>query len=112
MEDKSVALLIVVLAVATPALAGVIWFSARSGAMQAPRKGRLLALFLAGPLNLVLWWLLNGKLSGARSSSVMGILAAIVVFVALGFGMGFLKRDAPRETPGDSDRGGTGSGHS
>lgn len=92
MEDPSIQPLMIALAVATPVLAGLIHLYARTGAIGSLRKGRLVLLALAGPLNLAVWLLLNERLERLESRSAIGALLAVVVFVTLGFGFGFLRR--------------------
>lgn len=107
MEDPSMQPLMIALAIATPVLAGLIFLYQRSGAIRAPRRGRLVLLALAGPLNLIVWLLLNERLAGIESRSLIGIILAVVVFLTLGFGFGFLRRrdgGSRAEKENESDR--------
>lgn len=92
MEDPSIQPLMIALAVATPVLAGLIHLYARTGAIGSLRKGRLWLLAFAGPLNLVVYLLLNEQLEDLESRSTIGVVLALVVFVTLGFGFGLLRR--------------------
>jgi uncharacterized BrkB/YihY/UPF0761 family membrane protein len=103
MEDPSFQVLMIALAVATPVLAGLIHLYAKSGAMRPPRRGRVLLLALAGPVNLLFSMLLNPRLEPIRSTSMIGIVLAGIVFVIVGFGFGFLRQDKQTSGIGDED---------
>lgn len=92
MDDRSVQLLLIALAVATPALAVFIYVQASLGQMTLPARSRLWMLLLAGPVNLLCWLLLKGPMEGVSGRSLVGGFAALAVFLTMGFGFGFFRR--------------------
>lgn len=79
------------IAFATPLLALMLVLAARAGRITMPPKSRIVILLMAGPLNLVLWVVFQRYLDGVGNRSVYGIILAVVVFIAVGFGAGFLR---------------------
>ena len=82
----------VILAFATPILAGLIIAGARLGTLRSPGRGRLLLLAMAGPVSLLLWTgqhlgQSEGPPDGFRYRPVIAIALAIVVFVGTGVGL-------------------------
>lgn len=88
----------IIIALLTPLIACVGWLAVRRapaepGAVPLAKVRRnLLILALAGPLNLLLWLIVNGWLDQVGSRSVIGYVLAAVVFLAGGFATGFLPR--------------------
>lgn len=91
MNPESAKPLMIVLAIATPALAVLILMRARAGTMTRPPASRLLLLALMGPANLTVWILFNGYLDRVGHRSAIGIALAALVFIAMGFGAGFVR---------------------
>jgi uncharacterized membrane protein len=98
LENKDLLPAMIILAVATPVLAVLLIVFARAGLVSMPPRSRLVILLLAGPLNLALWYLFNHYLDSTGHRSVFGILLAAVVFIAVGFGAGFLRARARSES--------------
>lgn len=109
MDDRSTQILVLTLAVATPALAAVMAMSVRSGATGPLRPGRLLLLALAGPLNALAWFALQGPLEGATNRTAFGIGLAALVFLGIGFGAGWLRRPRDHEAGSAGDTRGHGN---
>ena len=104
-ERESLFSLMVVIAVATPALVALILVATRMDILQPLRRSRLILLAAAGPTNLVCWLLFNGYLDRVGHRSVIGIVLAAAVFIGLGFGAGFLRgrKEIKGGGPGDLD---------
>lgn len=94
MQDPSFQVLMIALALATPVLAGLIHVYAKTGALSSIRKGRLLLLALAGPVNLMISILMSPHREKSGAMSWIGISLAAAVFITVGFGFGFLQRMA------------------
>jgi hypothetical protein len=93
MDDRAAELLVIFLAVATPMLASRSLSLVPIRPVGGLRRGRLMTLALAGPVNLLVWTLLRGPLGGVASRQTIGIVAGLAVFVIMGFGFGFLRRN-------------------
>ncbi len=110
MEETTLRNLMILIAVATPLLAGMIYGVTRRVAEDgrpAPRRMRrnLWILAAAGPVNLVLWLLLNGWLDRMENRSAIGYVLAAIVFIAVGFTTGWFggRRRADRPEDGEDD---------
>jgi hypothetical protein len=105
MDDRSVQFMVLMLAVATPLLAAVLHVNARAGRMSPLRPGRLPLLALAGPLNALAWFVLQGRLQGSSGRTAFGIALAALVFIGLGFGVGWLRRPKDQDAAAGEPRG-------
>jgi hypothetical protein len=98
MEEPVVRNVMILLAIATPLIAGLLALASRSATAQtgqpAPWRIRRNTWILAaaGPVNLLVWYLFNGTLSWVGSRSVLAYGLAILIFLAAGFGTGFFSR--------------------
>ena len=98
MERDVPILVFIIIAAVTPILAFVGWLSlgrapAEPGEIPLAKVRRnLLILALAGPANLLLWFVVNGWLDRVGSRSVIGYVLAAAVFLIGGFVTGFLPR--------------------
>lgn len=88
----------VILAVATPVAGGILLYVIRRNArlcgepLGPSMRRNLIILVVAGPANLGLWYLLNVLLDAQGADSILGYVAAVVVFVVAGFATGFFPR--------------------
>ena len=109
MEETTLRNLMILIAVATPLLAGMsdgVARRAAAGERPTPRRMRrnLWILAAAGPVNLALRLLLNGWLDRMENRSAIGYVLAAVVFVAVGFATGWFggrKADRPEAEEDD-----------
>lgn len=102
MQDVDVRNVMILIAILTP-LIGLLLFwvgrwAAKAGERPLPPSVARNAwlLIFAGPVNLLVWWLFNGVLSGMGSRNVVGMALAAVVFIGMGFFTGFFSRLARR----------------
>lgn len=95
----------VILAIATPGLALLIFCLHKAGMMSLPPRSRMVILLLAGPVNLLLWLMMNRYFDAVRHRSAIGVVLAAAVFIGVGFGGGFLRRssEARRRAIGPHD---------
>mgnify|MGYP001470837999 CR=1 FL=1 len=87
-----------IIAMLTPVIAFVGWLVVGHGAsgnneVSSKKIHRnLILLALAGPVNLLLWYVVNGWLKGVGSRSVIGYVLAAMVFLVAGYATGFFGR--------------------
>lgn len=102
LENADLRLAMIVLAIATPLVAGLWWLSHRAIAREAGRPPvraqvrNAIILALAGPVNLLVWLLFNGWLDRLGSRSIAGYILAGLVFIVVGSTTGFFARHDPR----------------
>lgn len=98
MNDFTVDRSMIIIALATFVVGLLILWAGYSTGQTAgqpmPRsmKRNALILTFAGPIALVLWYLLNGLLRGVGYRSVIGYVLAALVFIGGGFATGFFSR--------------------
>lgn len=89
MSDTSVNVGMIVVAVATPLLAGLLVLLAQMQVIGGVKKSRLILLVILGPGNLAVWMLFNGYLDQVGHRSVLGIGLAVLIVVISAIGGGF-----------------------
>lgn len=98
MEELAVRNVMIIVAVATVVVGGLILaiggFSAAQAGEAQPSglKRKAIILILAGPISLGSWLLFNGMLEGIGYRSLIGYALAAAVFVGCGFMTGFFSR--------------------
>lgn len=102
MQQEMPVIVFIIIAVVTPVVALAAWLALRRTQAQSgeptpppvPKKTRrnLGILALAGPVNLLVWFLFNGWLDRTGSRSVVGYVLAALVFVIAGYATGFFSR--------------------
>jgi hypothetical protein len=97
--QESLTALMIGLAVATPVLAAAIWLRGRSGTLKTP-PNKLIILFLAGPINLLLWIYARGEIRKQGVSEIAAVLIVVGAFIAVRFGFA---RRRDRSTPKEDD---------
>ncbi len=102
MEHEQLRMAMVILAVVTPLVAGALmivgWYTRQmtGEAMPVEWRWRALVLGLAGPLNLLVWWLVNGWLDRDGPAPAGGMLLAAALMATAGLAIGYFARSALR----------------
>ncbi|GEM_PF-3108314 len=104
MTVENVDLLMILVAVATPALAALIAFLARWGPLRrSPGPTRLILLAAAGPANLAVWWGFDRFLDRVGSNSVWALGGAALAVLAASWLAGHWASARSGAQPAESD---------